>query len=170
MADTKGATNELADRWILDPGSNTHVINSEAWSGWIREREASANETIGAGTGRIRITAWGRVAVMANTPRGVEGLVLTHVALVEGFITSVIGLARCRAIGVHFDSGRDRLYRVSPQTVVANLEYNGGHWLVDADPTKRPLRSQLRSLGTSYRPSIVAKVDQRISADTAHLI
>jgi hypothetical protein len=53
--------------------------------------------------------------------------VLTHVALVEGFITSVMGLACCRAIGVHFDSGRDQLYKVSSDNIVANLEYNGGH-------------------------------------------
>jgi hypothetical protein len=26
----------LADRWILDPGSNTHVINSETWTGWTK--------------------------------------------------------------------------------------------------------------------------------------
>ena len=170
MANTEGITDELVDRWILDPGSNTHVINSDAWGGWTREREASTTELVSAGTGRIRITAWGRVKVMANTPRGVEGLVLTHVALVEGFITSVIGLARCRAIGVHFDSGRDQLYKVSPDDVVANLEYNGGHWLIDADPSMRPLRTQLRSLGMSYRPSKMVKADQEISAEIAHLI
>jgi hypothetical protein len=30
MANTEGIANELGDQWILDPGSNTHVINSEA--------------------------------------------------------------------------------------------------------------------------------------------
>jgi hypothetical protein len=28
----------ISDRWIMDPGSNTHVINSESWKGWTRER------------------------------------------------------------------------------------------------------------------------------------
>ncbi|OCK83980.1 hypothetical protein K432DRAFT_389900 [Lepidopterella palustris CBS 459.81] len=57
--------------------------------------------------------------------------------------------------------GRDQLYRVSPETVVAYLEYNRGHWLIDTDPTMRPLRTRLRSLGMNYRPSIVAKADQQ---------
>jgi hypothetical protein len=96
---------------------------------------------------------------MANTPRSMEGLVLTHVTLVEDFITSVIGLACCRTIGVHFDSGRDQLYKVSSDNVVANLKYNGGHWLIDADPSMRPLRTQLRSLSMSYQSSKVAKAD-----------
>jgi hypothetical protein len=64
---------------------------------------------------------------MANTPRDVEGLVLTHVALVKGFITSVIGPACCRAISVNFDSERNQLYKVSSDNVVANLKYNGEH-------------------------------------------
>jgi hypothetical protein len=57
MANTEGIANELADQWILDPGSNTHVINSEAWGGWTREREASTTELVSTSTGRIRSTA-----------------------------------------------------------------------------------------------------------------
>ncbi|KAL5393479.1 hypothetical protein DPSP01_000298 [Paraphaeosphaeria sporulosa] len=39
----EGATDELADRWILDPGSNTHVINSEAW-GRLRQCKEDGEE------------------------------------------------------------------------------------------------------------------------------
>jgi hypothetical protein len=91
VANTEGIADKFADQWILDSGSNTHVINSEAWGGWTREREPSTTELVSAGIGCIRITAWECVKVMANTPRDVEGLVLTHVTLVKGFITSVIG-------------------------------------------------------------------------------
>jgi hypothetical protein len=37
-------------------------------------------------------------------------LELTHVAYVEGFLTSVLGLTRCRTESIYFNSGRDVLY------------------------------------------------------------
>jgi hypothetical protein len=38
---------KLSNRWILDPGSNTHVINTKDWT----------TNFVGAGTGRVQITA-----------------------------------------------------------------------------------------------------------------
>jgi hypothetical protein len=55
------------------------------------------------------------------------------VAYVEGFITSLIGLARCRKVGIHIDLGRDLLYKDDLGSVLAYLEHDGGHWLVDAE-------------------------------------
>ncbi|KAF7577967.1 hypothetical protein PtrM4_022130 [Pyrenophora tritici-repentis] len=118
---------KLSNRWILDPSSNTHVINTEEWSGWTREYNAVATDFVGAGTGRVQITAWGSMELMANTPIGVRSLRLTHVAYVQGFITSLISLARCRKLGIHFDSGRDLLYKGDPGTVLAYLEHDRGH-------------------------------------------
>ncbi|PZD22086.1 hypothetical protein A1F96_11478, partial [Pyrenophora tritici-repentis] len=63
---------------------------------------------------------------------------LTHVALVEGFFANVLGLSRCRPLGIHFDSGRDLLYQNNPSNVVAMLEYSNGHWLIDAEENDRP--------------------------------
>jgi hypothetical protein len=64
---------------------------------------------------------------MAKTPLGIRPLVLTYVAYVLGFITSLIGLARCCKIGIHFDLGRDLLYKGNPETILAYLDYDGGH-------------------------------------------
>ncbi|KAI0991671.1 hypothetical protein K3495_g16516, partial [Podosphaera aphanis] len=138
MAIEDDKTNELLTRWIVDPGSNTHVINSESWKGWKRERENTERQTINAGNSRTLITAWGRVEIVARTPRGLQTLLLTHVAFVKGFLTSVLGLARCRNESIHFDSGRDILYKHHSKNIVAQLEYNGGHWLIDADESRRP--------------------------------
>jgi hypothetical protein len=44
---------KLSNRWILDPGSNTHVINTEDWTGWKREYNAVATDSVEARTGRI---------------------------------------------------------------------------------------------------------------------
>jgi hypothetical protein len=161
---------KLSNRWILGPGSNTHVINSENWTGWTREYDASATDFVGAGTGCIQITAWGRMRLMANTPSGMQSLTLTHVVYVEGFVTSLIGLTRCREMGIHFDSGRDLLYKDKPGAVLAYLEHDGGHWLVDTDVSCRPTPRLLSSFGTTYRPSRVTGSDQIIDARTAHQI
>jgi hypothetical protein len=159
---------KLSNRWILDPGSNTHVINTEEWKGWTREYNAVSTDFVGAGTGRVQITAWGSMELMANTPTGVRSLRLTHVAYVQGFITSLIGLARCRKMNIHFDSGRDLLYKGNPGTVLAYLEHDGGHWLVDADASRRPEPILLSSFGTTYRPSKAQRPDQTVNARIAH--
>jgi len=85
----------LLDRWIVDPGSNKHVVNSEAWEGWKRTSNNLERRSINAGNSCILITAWGTMELVARTPHGQLTLELTHVAYVEGFLTSVLGLARC---------------------------------------------------------------------------
>jgi hypothetical protein len=64
---------------------------------------------------------------MANTLIGVQLLKLSYVAYVQGFVTSLIGLARCRKPDIHFDLGRDILYKGDPGTVLAYLEHDRGH-------------------------------------------
>jgi len=106
--------------------------------------------------------------LMANTPTGVRSLRLTHVAYVEGFITSLIGLARCRKLSIHFDPGRDLLYKDDPGNVLVYLEHDGGHWLVDAEASHRPKPVLLSAFGTTYRPSKASRPDQTVDAWTAH--
>ena len=106
--------------------------------------------------------------LMANTPTGVRSLRLTHVAYVEGFITSLIGLARCRKLSIHFDLGRDLLYKDDPGNVLVYLEHDGGHWLVDAEASHRPKPVLLSAFGTTYRPSKASRPDQTVDAWTAH--
>jgi hypothetical protein len=112
--------------------------------------------------------------LVARTLHGQLTLKLTHVAYVEGFLTSVLGLARCRTESIHFDSGRDVLYMHQPTNIIAQLEYNGGHWLIDAEPSRRPLLSLLHSplstFGASYRPSYAPKPTNIIDRRAAHQI
>jgi len=73
---------KLSNKWILDPGSNTYVVNTEDWSGWTRKYDAVATDYVGAGTGCVQITSWGSMKPMRNTLTGVRLLRLTHVAYV----------------------------------------------------------------------------------------
>ena len=112
--------------------------------------------------------------LVARTPYGSQMLELTHVAYVEGFLTSILGLARCRTESIHFDSGRDILYMRKSSNVIAQLEYNGGHWLIDAEPSRRPplslLRSQLSTFGATHRPSYAPKPTNVVDRRAAHQI
>lgn len=167
--------NELLTRWIVDPGSNTHVINTELWKGWKFERRNTEGRTTSAGTTQTLITAWGSVDIVAKSSEVLYNLRLTHVALVEGFLTSLIGLARCRKEGIHFDSGRDILYKNQSNKIIAKLKYNGGHWLIDADPTRRPplhhfSKPTLSNYGISYRLSYAPKPSKILNQKTAREI
>jgi hypothetical protein len=73
---------------------------------------------------------------MANMPTGTQLLRLTYVAYAQGFSTSLIDLACCWKMDIYFDSGQDLLYKSNPETVLAYLEHNGRHWLVDADTSR----------------------------------
>ena len=163
---------ELRNRWIVDPGSNTHVVNTEAWKGWKRTSNNLQRRSINAGNSCILITAWGTMELVARTPQGQLTLKLTHVAYVEGFLTSVLGLARCRTESIHFDSGRDVLYMHRPTNVIAQLEYNGGHWLIDAEPLRRLalslLHLPLSTFGALYRPSYALKPANVINRRATH--
>jgi hypothetical protein len=112
--------------------------------------------------------------LVARTLHGQLTLKLTHVAYVEGFLTSVLGLARCRTELIHFDSGRDVLYMHQLTNIIAQLEYNGGHWLINAKPSRRPLLLLLYSLLSTfrvlYRPSYALKPTNIIDRRAAHQI
>jgi hypothetical protein len=47
----------LLNRWIVDPGSNTHVVNTEAWRGWKRTSDNLERRSINAGNSCILIIA-----------------------------------------------------------------------------------------------------------------
>ncbi|KAI1554816.1 hypothetical protein PtrEW7m1_012307, partial [Pyrenophora tritici-repentis] len=74
-----------------------------------------------AGGKVVQIAECGTVVLNVRTPSGKAPIKLTHVALVEGFFANVLGLSRCRPLGIHFDSGRDLLYQNNPSNVVAML-------------------------------------------------
>ncbi|KAG9375724.1 hypothetical protein A1F94_013673 [Pyrenophora tritici-repentis] len=139
------------NRWVLDPGSNAHVCNTRQF-GWSFVRKAKPGEVIYAGGQVVQIAEWGTVVLNVRTPSGKAPIKLTHVALVEGFFANVLGLSRCRPLGIHFDSGRDLLYQNNPSNVVAMLEYSNGHWLIDAEENDRPELSTLSTFAARFQP------------------
>jgi hypothetical protein len=157
------------NRWIMDPGSNIHVINnSNSWR-WTHIRYGTASETLCAGAQSVQISEWGTVLVPIKTPTGIRDIKLTEVALVEGFFANILSLSRCRDMKIHFDSGRNLLYQATPTNVIALLEYRSGHWLIDADDGKRPNTNSLTAMAT-FKPSRDPKPDLKATATEAHHI
>ncbi|KAF2471827.1 uncharacterized protein BDR25DRAFT_354328 [Lindgomyces ingoldianus] len=101
-------------------------------------------EIVYAGREALPITSWGDVHLKVNTPAGLSTIKLTHVAYVEGFFANVLGLARCRSIDIHFDSGRDALYQGSSENV-----------LIDAEEMERAELSTFSSRLRSSSPELV---------------
>ncbi|KAL5370781.1 hypothetical protein DPSP01_014669 [Paraphaeosphaeria sporulosa] len=82
----------LINQVILDPGSNTHVINSDKWVGW-EPKEDGNGMYITAGSTHVPVKAWGDFHIAVKTPTGQRLVRITKVAYAPGFLTSLLGLA-----------------------------------------------------------------------------
>jgi hypothetical protein len=91
------------------------------------------------------------------------------VALVEGFFANILSLSRCMDLKIHFDLGRHVLYQATPENVVALLDYQAGHWLIDADDGKR-LNAVLLQAIAAFKPSHNPKPHLKATATEAHYI
>jgi hypothetical protein len=78
-------------------------------------------------------------------------------------------VSRCRERNIHFDSGRNVLYQETPNNVVALLDYQAGHWLIDADDGKRPNATSLQAMA-AFKPSHDPKPHLKATATEAHYI
>ncbi|KAI1676325.1 hypothetical protein KJE20_14097 [Pyrenophora tritici-repentis] len=74
----------------------------------------------------------GEVNLPLSTPSGIKTTTLKRVALIQSFFTSLVSLSRLSSSDIHFDSGRNILYRAvnDAREDVASLTRLGGHWLV----------------------------------------
>ena len=119
----------LLHSWTLDPATDIHICNNPAEFQW--KTPAADDDLVLAGGTETRIEAWGEVKIPLLTLTGIKTTTLKQVALIPSFFTSLVSLSRLSSTNVHFDSGRNVLYRSgTPYQVVANLTKLGGHWLV----------------------------------------
>ncbi|KAI1524498.1 hypothetical protein PtrSN001C_011016 [Pyrenophora tritici-repentis] len=145
---------EAKERAKKHPKLKDYILRAEKGQGPSKKRPemTSSKNVIYAGGQVVQIAEWGTVVLNVRTPSGKAPIKLTHVALVEGFFANVLGLSRCRPLGIHFDSGRDLLYQNNPSNVVAMLEYSNGHWLIDAEENDRPELSTLLTFAARFQP------------------
>ena len=120
----------LLHSWTLDPATDIHICNNPAEFQW--KAPAADDDIVLAGGSEMPIEAWGEVEIPLSTPNGIKTTTLKRVALIPSFFTSLVSLARLSSSNIHFDSGRNILYRATKTSRedIANLTRLGGHWLV----------------------------------------
>ena len=61
---------------------------------------------------------------------------LSYVALVPNMFTNIVALSRATDNDIHFDLGRNLLYRLATGEIVCYVKRLGGHWaLMYREPT-----------------------------------
>jgi hypothetical protein len=99
-----------------------------------------------AGTAAHQVVAVEEVKVKVNQGSVRKDILLTQVAYVPGFLTNLFALRRCRKFNIHFDSGRNILYKNKISDIIVNLTYSHGHWLLDTEEADRPPLHKLLSM------------------------
>lgn len=165
----------LTHSWILDPGSDIHICNNAEEFVW--KYPATEHDIILAGGSENNVSAWGEVDIELDTPSGKKRMILKNVALVTSFFTSLISLSRLISANIHFDSGRNCLYRLDNATnsTIANLTPFGGHWLAVSRDSPAPLaKSQQPFLAFTTRKhkrrSILPLPSRQLSGLEAHVL
>ena len=130
VAFSNATESALYRAWIVDSGSDTHVINHSA--GFVRTRDPGPNECVQGGRDSYQIEAFGTVDVSLNTPNGPLTITLKEVAFIPGYLTNIISLERMNAVGIHWDSERPTYLKRNGSTF-AYLEQVGRHWVVQKD-------------------------------------
>jgi len=129
----------LLHSWTLDPATDIHICNNPAEFQW---KSPAADDYVLAGGSETKIDAWGEVTILLQTSTGAKKTTLRHVALIPSFFTSLVSLARLSSSNIHFDSGRNCLYKLtkSSSEPIAHLTRLGSHWLIQ-HRTKPPSSS-----------------------------
>jgi hypothetical protein len=117
----------LLHSWTLDPATDTHICNDSTEFKW--KAPAADDDIVLAGESETLIEAWGEVTIPLLTPTGIKTTTLKRVALIPSFFTSLVLLSRLTSSNIHFDSGRNVLYRATERSPedIARLTRLGGH-------------------------------------------
>src|SRR6267154_1803212 len=95
---------------------------------------------------------------------------LSHVALVPTMFTNIVALLRATNNDIHFDLGRNLLYRLATGETVCYTKRLGGHWaLMHREPTNS-LKSTKSVFLTLKRYQPTSAPDPPISAPVAKTV
>jgi hypothetical protein len=119
----------LKNKWMLDPGSDLHICNSRV--SFTEERLANPNDIVITGSDEIPIHSYGTVKlVVFGEKYELRTITLFDVAYVPGFLTNLVSLHPADEHGIHFDSGRRKMYDGTTGETVCRTIKIGGHWFV----------------------------------------
>ena len=76
----------------------------------------------------MKIQAYGIVTITVDTPTGKLKMRLSYIALAPTFFINIIALLRATNNDIHFDLGRNMLYRLATGEIVYYAKRLGGYW------------------------------------------
>ena len=88
--------------WILDTGSDTHVINH--YEGLSNVREVPESAVLNGERDTYRIKAYGDVKVNLTTPDKPLIIILLNIAYITGYLTNIVTIRRLSRKGVYQNS------------------------------------------------------------------
>jgi len=125
---------ELQNTWILNPSADTHVCNNKEDFTFLYP--AAEDNYLIAGGNFEKIQAYGIVTITVNTPTGKLKMKLSYIALVPTMFINIVALSRATENDIHFNLGRNLLYRLATGETVYYTKRLGGHWaLMHREPT-----------------------------------
>ncbi|KAI0994616.1 hypothetical protein K3495_g13565, partial [Podosphaera aphanis] len=152
---TSSSEFHLKNHWVLDSGSDVHICNNENLHGFQRTEPFLGNHHIVSGTTKYPVKAWGTCRVKILTEKSDGYITLSKVALIPGFMTSLVSLHLMNVKNVHWNSMEPlHLFR-SDGTLFCNLFQSGRHWTFEKSPiennwtTKSLEKSQSVCLGVA---------------------
>ena len=89
---------------------------------------AAEDDYLIAGGNFKKIQAYGIVTITVNTPTGKSKMKLSHIALAPTFFINIVALLRATNNDIHFDLGRNLLYRLATSEIVCYVKQLEGYW------------------------------------------
>ena len=111
---------------VLDCAADIHVCNEAMKHLYTKDREAGASDAVLAGERELKIESYGSLRLDVDTPTGPQFIMLTNVAYIPKFLTSVASMSLFAAKGVHFDSAVPHLHQKGK--TVFHIYKLGGHY------------------------------------------
>ncbi|KAI0991826.1 hypothetical protein K3495_g16361, partial [Podosphaera aphanis] len=132
----------LYNHWVLDSGSDVHICNNEILHEFKRSQDSIEDQTIVSGTTKYPIQAWGSCKVAVTTPKGNAYITLNKVALIPGFMTSLISLRLMNVKNVHWNSLTPLKMSRSDGSIFCNLFQTGKHWTFEINPIEKRVENE----------------------------
>lgn len=122
----------LYNAWVLDSGTDIHVINDAKRSDFQKTRDSGPSDRLSAGKESYAIEAFGTAMVNIMDDTGAFDLQLLEVALAPGFVTNLVAMDLINDIGIHWSSQTPSklTYNNLPY---CNLYKVGKHWTFEVE-------------------------------------
>lgn len=160
----------LTNHWVLDSGSDVHICNDQYRHNFQKVEETKNHDYIISGTTKYPVEAWGTCKVYVSTNKGNGFITLTKVALIPGFMTSLISLHLMNTKGVHWNSMTPLQMIQSDGSFFCKLFQIGRHWTFERIPIDiKTSQTNICNSRSAFTGGIINKITRHKKFDKLQL-